>query len=310
MKKNLLLFSGLLVSLMTNAQWTDPNPTTLGNVGIGTTNPEGSLQVGNYTTNETLNIASGSNGTGTIYFKDLNSTEGGGIKVTGIAGGSKMEFFNRWNIDETKVIFDLSSGKIGIGTNSPGDQLEVLMSSQTNGDGISIKAINSSGAGSQPGIAFKDINGNRIASVNTDHDSKDLRFLTNGIAEAMRINSEGKVGIGTINPDAELTVKGSIHAEEVKVDLNIPAPDYVFESDYELRTLKETKEYIAKNKHLPEIPSAVEISENGINLGDMNMRLLKKIEELTLYQIELLEQQEVQNTRMAKLEKKLLELTN
>ena len=112
-----------------------------------------------------------------------------------------------------------------------------------------------------------------------------------------------KVGIGTSSPDAKLTVKGKIHSEEVKVDLNVPGPDYVFESEYQLRTLKETKDYITRNKHLPEIPSAKEMEANGVELGDMNMRLLKKIEELTLYIIE-------QNERLEKAEEKIQQLEN
>jgi len=97
----------------------------------------------------------------------------------------------------------------------------------------------------------------------------------------------GKVGIGTTTPDLDalLTVKGAIHSTEVIVFANAGIPDYVFDDNYDLRTLEETKDYISKNKHLPEIPSAAEIGENGIDLGDMNMRLLKKIEELTLHMI-------------------------
>lgn len=94
-----------------------------------------------------------------------------------------------------------------------------------------------------------------------------------------------------------LIVDGKIRSEEVKVEI-INGPDYVFEQDYELRTLKETKKYISENKHLPEIPSAHEMEENGLDLGDMNMRLLKKIEELTLYQIQLLEKLEQQNKQL------------
>lgn len=85
-----------------------------------------------------------------------------------------------------------------------------------------------------------------------------------------------------------------------------------WKEDYELRTLSETKKYIQENKHLPEIPSAAEIGENGIDLGDMNMRLLKKIEELTLHLIEQNEQiKELQtsNSRIDELEKKI-ELLN
>ena len=110
-----------------------------------------------------------------------------------------------------------------------------------------------------------------------------------------------KVGIGTSFPDELLTVNGKIHSKEVRVDLNIPGPDYVFESDYKLRTLDETKQYISENKHLPEIPSAKDMEANGVELGDMNMKLLKKIEELTLYIIE-------QNERLEKAEKRIEEL--
>ena len=98
-------------------------------------------------------------------------------------------------------------------------------------------------------------------------------------------------------------------AEKVKVAI-VNGPDYVFESDYDLRTLQETKKYIAENKHLPEIPSAKEMEAKGVDLGDMNMRLLKKIEELTLYQIDLLERLENESARIEQLERKVQLLEN
>ncbi|WP_304064832.1 tail fiber protein [Pedobacter glucosidilyticus] len=101
----------------------------------------------------------------------------------------------------------------------------------------------------------------------------------------MIINGTGNVGIGTTTPDEKLTVKGKIHAEEVRVDLNVPGPDYVFEQDYQLKSLPEIQAFIKENKHLPEIPSAKEMEEKGINLSEMNMLLLKKVEELTLHLI-------------------------
>ena len=113
-----------------------------------------------------------------------------------------------------------------------------------------------------------------------------LQFRTQNIAR-MTIVEDGNVGIGTTAPDSKLTVKGTIHSQEVKVDLaGAVAPDYVFEKGYPLTSLEELKSYIEENKHLPEIPSAKEMEENGINLKDMNLMLLKKVEELTLHQIE------------------------
>jgi len=101
------------------------------------------------------------------------------------------------------------------------------------------------------------------------------------------IKNNGYVGIGSLNPDALLAVKGQIQANEVKVDISVPGPDYVFEKEYKLSSLEDIKTYIDQNKHLPEVPSAKEMEKNGVLLGEMNILLLKKIEELTLYVIEL-----------------------
>ena len=96
------------------------------------------------------------------------------------------------------------------------------------------------------------------------------------------------MGIGTTNPSEKLEVAGTVYSQEVKVEVAAGAgPDYVFEPEYQLRTLEETETYIIANKHLPEVPSAKEMEANGVELGEMNMLLLKKIEEITLHQIEL-----------------------
>ncbi|MGJ8733386.1 MAG: hypothetical protein ACSHW4_09570 [Cellulophaga sp.] len=121
--------------------------------------------------------------------------------------------------------------------------------------------------------------------------SGDLVFFSNtdggGFLERFRIANTGEIGIGTAAPDSKLTVKGKIHAEEIKVDLSVPAPDYVFKKDYNLISLEEVQHHINEKGHLPNIPSAKEFEENGLELGVMNMKLLEKIEELTLYILEL-----------------------
>ena len=120
-----------------------------------------------------------------------------------------------------------------------------------------------------------------------------LKFVTkefdNGTVQAktqMTITKTGNVGIGTETPDTKLAVNGTIHAKEVLVDL-VGWPDYVFEKNYSLMSLEELENSIKENKRLPNIPSADEVECDGIGLGDMNKKLIEKIEELTLYVIQL-----------------------
>jgi hypothetical protein len=118
----------------------------------------------------------------------------------------------------------------------------------------------------------------------------------------------GNIGIGTKTPDALLTVKGQIHTQEVQVDLKgAVAPDYVFESyfdgeslllpSYQFLTLAEVGLFIEENHHLPGVPSAKEFEEEGMSLKEMNLLLLQKIEELTLYTLE--QQREIEELKEA-----------
>ncbi|MEN2401775.1 tail fiber protein [Flavobacterium sp. MC2016-06] len=114
-----------------------------------------------------------------------------------------------------------------------------------------------------------------------------MTFCTYDNTEKMRIDINGYIGIGTTAPDEMLTVKGKIHTQEIRVDMKGPlVPDYVFATDYKLKSLEEVENYIKQNNHLPEIPSAQEIEKNGLMLAEMNMNLLKKMEEITLYIID------------------------
>lgn len=106
----------------------------------------------------------------------------------------------------------------------------------------------------------------------------------------MVINNDGFVGIGTSSPDEKLTVNGEVHAREIRIDLNVPGPDYVFEPTYNLPSLEDMERYINKNKHLPYIPSAKEMEKEGIKVGDNQMSLLRTVEELVLHQIALQKQ--------------------
>jgi hypothetical protein len=96
----------------------------------------------------------------------------------------------------------------------------------------------------------------------------------------------GNVGIGTTNPTEKLSVDGNIRSRKVIVTQNGWA-DYVFDSSYQLRSLDAVAAFVQENKHLPEIPSAAAVKKDGLDVGEMQHLLLKKIEELTLYVIDL-----------------------
>lgn len=102
----------------------------------------------------------------------------------------------------------------------------------------------------------------------------------------------GNVGIGTSTPLTAFAVNGEIRATKVRVRGDINLPDYVFEEDYELRPLEAVENYIEQNGHLPDIPSAEEVEKEGLSLGDMDATLLRKVEELTLYLIEMKKENE------------------
>lgn len=125
--------------------------------------------------------------------------------------------------------------------------------------------------------------------------------LTNG-AQKLVIESgfgnsyfpTGGLGIGTtdIPSGYSLAVSGKVIAEEIKVQLKTDWPDFVFRPDYNLLSLSELESYISQNGHLPGVPTAAEVEENAINLGEMTTILLQKVEELTLYVIELQKENE------------------
>ncbi|GAA4778317.1 hypothetical protein GCM10023231_01080 [Olivibacter ginsenosidimutans] len=130
----------------------------------------------------------------------------------------------------------------------------------------------------------------RVAPTDSNATDRHLVFQTgkvNGAFQSrMIVLGNGNVGIGTTNPSAKLAVNGNILAKEIKVKTDITVPDYVFEKDYQLPSLTEVEAYVKEHKHLPEIPSAREIGEEGLDVAKMNLLLLKKVEELTLQLIE------------------------
>ena len=289
---------------------------TNGNIGIGTSSPNyhfhaiGSDRARFEQTEGIIDlVAYGSSGNDFDNTAGLFVSNRSALVMTGLSGSGDIKFITRPSSYLERMTIK-SNGNVGIGTSTPNYHFHVVGSDrarfqQTEGT-IDLVAYGTSG-NDFDNTAGLFVNDKTTLIMTGLTGSGDIKFVTrpSGYTERMVIKSNGKIGIGTSTPDSDalLTVKGRIHSSEIKVLANAGVPDYVFEEDYELRTLQKTKEYIQENKHLPEIPSAAEIGENGIDLGDMNMRLLKKIEELTLYQIKLLERLEKAEDKIQQLEK-------
>jgi len=201
-------------------------------------------------------------------------------------GGSTV-----WNVSGNDINY--TNGKVGIGTTLATNTLTIA-GADANTPSLLIRNESydmgdSSGTASMR-FGFADHLGPIVEASKVASNISVLKFYgeygfnTQQLLMTMRPTSVGpRIGIGTDNPDATLTVNGQIHADEVLIDLNVPAPDYVFKKDYELNSLRQVQDFIKEHGHLPNMPSAKEMETNGVELGRMEMRLLEKIEELTLY---------------------------
>lgn len=151
---------------------------------------------------------------------------------------------------------------------------------------IKVTSINFNGAFTPINMKGNDLSVSKFLPMTADWDLYvGNSFSADGASIAIKALQNGNVGIGTTTPTSKLTVAGNINSREVKVNVDAGA-DFVFEKEYDLPSLASVDNYIKQNKHLPKIASAKEMQTNGINLSEMNIKLLQKIEEMTLYMID------------------------
>jgi len=270
-----------------------------GNVGIGSTNPDAKLVVAGGTAALSFDAPTSYAGlfgmnrdvrSGVIYDPTQHA-----YQLTAIDANLQ---FQVWNGNGSPVsgnaLVISNSGTVGIGTstigaNSPGAELEVA------GDVI----MGTSAAGGT--LWFRRNDGAVAAHVSSDAANSEFLLSSQGGGSHIKIQSSGSpgcpegcgyvtinpdggnVGIGTAHPQYPLSVNGTLQAKEVIV--NTGWSDYVFGPEYRLKPLKEVAAYIRENHHLPEIPTAAEVEQKGISLGETQAKLLAKIEELTLHMI-------------------------
>jgi hypothetical protein len=242
-----------------------------GKVGLGTSNPQyGKLEITGEGEAEGICIYKASGSTFRMY-------------RTGDVG-----YLTRGG-DNNRGLSITSPGFVGLGyVNDIPFQMAIsngLLLGPNHGTRVGTLQINASGA--EQGITLWTESGEMTSRLWIDA-SKDLLYLTKGATSTngLCIARNGNIGMGTEDTGANrLSVNGTIRAKEIKVETDWA--DFVFEDDYQLMKLSDLEEFIQENGHLPEIPTEKEVEENGVSLGEMNSKLLQKIEELTLYTIQL-----------------------
>jgi hypothetical protein len=200
-----------------------------------------------------------------------------------------------------------ASGNVGIGTATPapGVKLDVYGSANVSGGNVFVRSLGT-GTTSSDYLRLGDTTSSDSGSIYANSSGTGTWYLGSGgpastglildafstpivfrpgNSEAMRILTGGNVGIGTTNPAHMLQVAGTIGAKEVIVSST--GADYVFEPGYQLKPLDELAAYVNENRHLPDVPSAKEMKDSGVSVGEMQTKLLAKIEELTLHMIEM-----------------------
>ncbi len=282
--------SGALGLYNRTANNTSITVTAGGNVGIGATAAAAKLHVqrdGAVATDYSLSqlFVGGTDGNKRLAIA-YDTTNNVGLIQAYINGGTTQN-----------LSLQSAGGNVGIGTPSPGAKLH-LSENLGNSMAESLRLDNTANTAD---------NGNKITWRNAGQNMEAAyvggvrigsslgyaltfatspNWVTGGTPaiERMRIDGSGNVGIGTTNTGSyKLAVLGSIHANAVVVETGWS--DYVFDQDYRLAPLSEVEAHIKAEKHLPGIPSAAEVAEHGVSLGDMQSKLLAKIEELTLRQI-------------------------
>ena len=274
-------------------------------LGIGTSTPNGNLHIHStsredmtyHNTLRLTNTMTGSTYSDGFYIKQYNQS----VYL------SQLEKANMYIQNNGNGITIDTNGYVGFNTIYPKQKIHVvdnnILITRTSSrlDGIANGAImfgdeaTSSCRHGAWGIEY----------VDSENEGYGLNFFkpwtscnTNPGNFKLFLADNGNIGIGTNNPLAKLSVDGNICAKEVRVSLSgSPCwPDYVFAQDYDLMKISDLRSYVQQHRHLPGVPSAAEVEENGVELGATTEILLQKIEEMTLYILQLEERvQQLEN---------------
>ena len=278
-----------------------------GQVGIGNSDPLAKLHITNNNHSYAAILAQADERSFQLYAKTLTTqpsyvesfriglkhgtNENNGY-ISFYRGGSVDGGFLGFGTNGVERMSIVKNGNVGIGVSNPLYKLHVDDHSDTANPCLALfSGYNLSGLyqdrfnriaivnrnGQQVWLGIEGSGDNAVGYLGVEHQ-------TGGANQIIAWNKAGAVGIGTNSPTERLDVHGTIKATEIKVEAQ--TADFVFEDDYQLKSLEEVEQFVQANKHLPDIPSAKQMEEEGVGLAEMNKLLLQKVEELTLYLIQ------------------------
>lgn len=270
--------------------------TSNGYLGLGTLTPSSILHLG---TGTQISLASGGYETVGATATQNIAIDPDDIQARNNGSASTL-YLNYYGGDishgtaANTFIYKAATGFLGIGKSTPLSKMDVYrgrlrFSGQVN-------------AGTASGIEFTDTTGTTLRGFMGMYDNNNMALWGFGGAGwnfKMNVN-DGRISIGqNINPATGymLAVDGGIICEELKVQMS-PFPDYVFAKDYKLRSLQEVEDHIREFNRLPGMPAATVVDKEGMNVGEMSTKLVEKVEELTLYVIQL--QKEIEQLKASK----------
>ncbi|MBQ6765078.1 MAG: hypothetical protein IJP45_07845 [Paludibacteraceae bacterium] len=263
------------------------NPDTT-KVGIGITSPSERLHINK----------------GALKIGNTSSQADRSINLLKFGDGNYIHI-GEWEADDMLSFkanrYNFTNGNVGIGITNPQYKLDIngKMFLHADATGYSYLHWNShtlvmgtpaetyavSKIALKPGGCNQDSLYSEIKMYTAYNTTNHVAKIKLNTMENCWINTPGYIGIGTESPRDKLDVRGTIRADAIIV-YEIDGADYVFDKSYTLRSLEELQQYIHENQHLPEIPSATEMQEKGVNMNELQIQLLQKIEELTLYIIQ------------------------
>jgi hypothetical protein len=258
-----------------------------GNVGIGTTAPDAPLQFANTLVNRKIVLYETANDDNNFFGFGIN---GSALRYqVGLTSSDHVFYASTSASSSVELMRIKGTGNVGIASAAPTNKLDIGDYSNNADTYLGIKTTG--GGVHRAGIKLHHFNDNYGFDLVSDETVNGFyikhHFNDSVGVNVLYIDGNNNVAIGTNTTSTgyKLTVAGKVICTELKVQLQ-PFPDYVFDKDYKLRSINEVADYIRTNQHLPNMPPAAEVEKNGMSVGEMQGKLVEKVEELTLYIIQ------------------------